>query len=257
MTENLSNPHSPPSALDQSSPAFDAEDAAHQRPLKSVAVVAVLLGFAVVFMPLCGGYGTLVFVRTPLFSDLAAILCLLVSGFALIFASLFFWAGRRRRGFIAVSSAFACLVCAVIFNLAETGIGDQSRYGRFEYANAADIPNDWYIELPSSAKGITLFQDEMGHRARFTVATDDLTSWVERTRSLKPNLNLPEDDDEWTSQSTEQFSAKIFARRFSDTDWTYTPGMLELHVTRASDFGGYTIWHEPETDVTYLAASNH
>ena len=51
-----------------------------------------------------------------------------------------------------------------------------------------------------------------------------------------------------------QLNAKEFAGRFPEPGWTYDPDMVELEVSRSDGGGGYTIWHVPDTDVTYLDA---
>lgn len=138
---------------------------------------------------------------------------------------------------------------------------DSQRYGRFDYATTSEIPNDGYIELPRNAAVITLYRNGAGHWARFTIDTLSLQSWIDERRSLRPDLNRLHDDDEWSQTETDtkrpdmlELNQQIFSNRFPDTDWTYDPAMLEVHVSRSDRGGGYTVWHVPSTGDTYISA---
>lgn len=139
-------------------------------------------------------------------------------------------------------------------------IVDAVRYGRFDYPSAADIPRDGYIELPESAVKIALYRHASGHRARFSIDTESLRTWIDERRSQRPDLNHAHDDDEWTA-STDQspdglrLKQEIFSRRFPDTGWLYDPKLVELHVSRSDRGGGYTVWHNPASGDTYLSAA--
>lgn len=166
-----------------------------------------------------------------------------------------------RRG---KAIASALLGATLLFVPSCTGIMlvvDQFRYGRFEYATEAEVPDDGYIELPPTARDIVLYRDGVGHRARFTVTTDELRSWVEQMRSLRSDLNSSGNGNKSPMQAPEIFREEMhrqnserFSNQFPDTGWTYEPGMVELRVMRSDRGGGYTVWHVPDKDVAYLRA---
>jgi hypothetical protein len=137
---------------------------------------------------------------------------------------------------------------------------DSHRYGRFDYGNASDIPDDGYIELPTNATEITLYRNGAGHWAKFTIDTPSLKSWINDRLSLRPDLNELH-DDEWLQIDTEtqrpdllELNQQIFNIRFPETGWAYDPSMMEVHVSRSGRGGGYTVWHVPSTGETYLSA---
>ncbi|MDM4019463.1 hypothetical protein [Roseiconus lacunae] len=91
------------------------------------------------------------------------------------------------------------IAAVILFIPSCTGIMavvDSQRYGRFDYADASDIPNDGNIELPVKAADITLYRNGAGHYAKFTIDTQSLQSWIEERRSLRLDLNQHHDDDE-------------------------------------------------------------
>jgi len=160
------------------------------------------------------------------------------------------------------------LAAMILFIPSCTGVMlvvDLFRYGRFDYASATDIPDDGYIDIPSTAANIVLYRNGAGHWARFTVATDDLLRWIAEMRSLRPDLNdTSEHDDrladglahlpESVRTETLELKSQMFADRFPDTGWEYDPAMNEYRVWRSDRGGGYTIWHIPDSDVAYLSA---
>lgn len=136
---------------------------------------------------------------------------------------------------------------------------DQFRYGRFDYATAAAVPRDGYIELPPSATDIELHRSGDGHAASFVVATEELLPWIAEKRSLRPELQVPDDlaiteVPEHSRAEVHQLRSEDFSRRFGQLGWKYAPELIKYHVARSSDFGGYTIWHLPATGDTFLDA---
>ena len=138
---------------------------------------------------------------------------------------------------------------------------DLQRYGRFDYSTASEIPDDGYIELPATATDITLYRNGAGHWAKFMIDTPSLRSWIDERRSLRPDLNTHHDDDEWSPRDTDtqrpdtlELHQQIFENRFPDTGWSYDPSMLEVDVSRSDRGGGYTVWHVPSTNDTYISA---
>ncbi|WP_168564976.1 hypothetical protein [Crateriforma spongiae] len=156
------------------------------------------------------------------------------------------------------------LAAMILFIPSCTGIMaivDSQRYGRFDYAEASDVPDDGYIELPADATDITLYRNGAGHWAKFTIDTPSLRSWIGDRRSLRPDLNQHHDDDEWLTktgnkqrQDMIELNQQVFGHRFPDTGWVYDPTMVQVHVTRSARGGGYTVWHVPSTGDTYLSA---
>lgn len=141
-------------------------------------------------------------------------------------------------------------------------IVDLQRYGRFDYATASEIPEDGYIELPSTAKNVTLYRNSAGHWARFTIDSPSLRSWIDERRSLRPDLNGHHDDDEWSAKDTKlqwpgmlELKQRIFEDHFPKTGWSYDPSMLEVDVSRSDRGGGYTVWHVPSSGDTYIRAA--
>lgn len=137
---------------------------------------------------------------------------------------------------------------------------DLQRYGRFDYANASEIPKDGYIELPENARHVTLYRNGFGHWGKFQVDTVSLRSWIDESRALRPDLNQHHVDEEWlddvdTNERPEVLALKqqIFAERFPETGWTYEPAMREVHVNRSDRGGGYSVWHVPSTGDTYIS----
>ncbi|MEQ1826965.1 MAG: hypothetical protein ABL921_13505, partial [Pirellula sp.] len=102
---------------------------------------------------------------------------------------------------------------------------DQFRYGRFEYASAAVVPKDGYIELPSAALNIVLYRDAVGHCARFQVETDELREWFESMRLKRPDLNRGNESETWEpkpeSRLTQLSEAETFELDFKATGWPY------------------------------------
>jgi hypothetical protein len=140
-------------------------------------------------------------------------------------------------------------------------IVDLLRYGRFEYKTTAELPHDGYIELPADATNITPFRKGAGHWARFTIDTPSLRAWVDERRSLRPDLDISHDENEWASQNerpewprTLELNQQIFANHFPGTGWTYDPSMIQVYVSRSDRGGGYTLWHVPSTGDTYISA---
>ena len=137
---------------------------------------------------------------------------------------------------------------------------DQFRYGRSDYASVAEIPDDGYIELPPQAVDIVLYRHGGGHYARFSISSDSLRSWVDQMRSLRADLNESGADPwrgpmaDFASDESLDLSRSVFAQQFPDTGWSYDPRMIEATVTRSDRGGGYTIWHLPENELTYLRA---
>lgn len=136
---------------------------------------------------------------------------------------------------------------------------DAFRYGKFEYATTGDIPTKGYIELPAAATNIVLHRQGNGHQARFSCDTESLRAWVEERRALRPDLNGSPKANEWIvaadlDPSFQQINKRRFAFNFSNTGWIYDSGMAKIYVSRSSNGGGYTIWHTPASNETYLRA---
>ncbi|MFO0913452.1 MAG: hypothetical protein U0795_10880 [Pirellulales bacterium] len=80
-------------------------------------------------------------------------------------------------------------------------------------------------------------------------------------QALRPELNsAATNNDQLSPDLPKSLRAKMialkseeFAHRFSDTDWSYDPQMVEYHVSRSDRGGGYQIWHLPETGETFLS----
>ncbi len=161
--------------------------------------------------------------------------------------------------------AWLSLAALFLFIPSCTGIMcivDWQRYGRFDYADSSEIPDDGYIELPANAKDITLYRNGARHWAKFNVDTPSLRSWIDDRRTLQPDLNPYQDDDEWQAKPSDtqrpdmvEADQQIFGNRFPDTGWVYDPTMVQIHVTRSARGGGYTVWHVQSTGDAYLSAS--
>ena len=140
-------------------------------------------------------------------------------------------------------------------------IVDMKRYGRFDYAAAKQIPVDGYIELPSAATNITLYRNGAGHWAKFSIDTPTLRSWIDERRSLRPDLNNSQDENEWEQKESItlrpdilELKQQIFANRFPNTGWIYDPSMIDMHVRRSDRGGGYTVWHVTSNGDSYIRA---
>lgn len=172
------------------------------------------------------------------------------------------WRLQKRIAFITVS-------LLLLFIPACTGIKsivDAFRYGRFEYASALDVPADGYIKLPPSATQIVLYRDGAGHRARFSISTELLRTWIDEQRALRPDLNSSPNDQEWEIKPDAkavgaidlsdhlELVQQLFRQRFPDTNWTFDPAMIHVTVTRSDRGGGFSVWHVPATGETYLSA---
>lgn len=161
--------------------------------------------------------------------------------------------------------AWLSLAALLLFIPSCTGIMaivDLQRYGRFNYADASEIPHDGYIELPESAKDITLYRNGAGHWAKFKIDTTTLRAWIDDRRALQPDLYQYHDDDEWLAkprntqaQDERNQEQQVFANRFPDSGWVYDPMMVRVRVTRSKRGSGYTLWHLSATGDTYLNAS--
>lgn len=139
---------------------------------------------------------------------------------------------------------------------------DTQRYGRFDYDNASEIPSDRYLELPGDATDITVYRSDSGHWAKFTIDTQALQSWIDSRRSLQPDLNRKNDDDEWLASPSVSLQDDVleqkqqaFSSRFPGTGWTYDPAMHEIHVILSERGGGFTLWHIPASGATYISAA--
>ena len=150
----------------------------------------------------------------------------------------------------------------VLFIPSCVGVGtvvDMFRYGRFDYAQATDIPADGYVEQPDAATKITLYRFYSGHKARFTIETTSLKKWVDERRAQRPELNNTEEPTPAKSFPQEPeilaVNRRLFDIRFRDTGWTYNPLMQEYSAILAADGAGFHLWHLPDTGETYLWAS--
>jgi hypothetical protein len=161
--------------------------------------------------------------------------------------------------------ALVSLATLVLFVPSCAGIKtvvDCYRYGRFEYASAGDIPTDYYIELPSTAKNVVLYRSGAGHATRFSIDSESLQAWINERRSLRPDLNDFHNNDNLTAMPSDEqppellrLKQELFAKRFPKTGWSYDPTMIENDVQRNERGGGYSIWHIPASGDTYLSAS--
>ncbi|MDQ3333292.1 MAG: hypothetical protein M3552_22040 [Planctomycetota bacterium] len=163
----------------------------------------------------------------------------------------------------AASRAMAIVAAFVLFIPSCTAVMlvvDQFRYGRFEYATAAEVPTGGYLEFPASATDIVVESYGAGHKARFNVGTDELRDWIVALKGKLPEYystdgRAIEDSPEQRSPQdvlAEYDRRSAFEQTFAELGWSYDPAMVQFSVTRNTRGGGYTIWHLSETGETYL-----
>ena len=96
------------------------------------------------------------------------------------------------------------------------------RYGRFEYATAAEV-NDARYPLPPGATAIVLDTGSAGHTASFAIGRPALKAWVLELQSDRPDLPRTE----WPA------------------DDVFNPS---VHVALASNGAGFTLWYDDTTE---------
>ena len=122
---------------------------------------------------------------------------------ALLFAGWVWWTARgiddrpdgSAAGRAVAGAAIAVLlVCPLTILLSV--VQEPLRYGRYEYATAAEVTSARY-PLPPGATAIVLDTGSAGHTAAFTIARDELGAWVRELQSDRPDLpqtDWPADD---------------------------------------------------------------
>lgn len=161
---------------------------------------------------------------------------------------------RRRKATLVPSLSWAAMACALSFIPTFAGLAyivDHFRYGEFHYASPAAI-RDPYIELPPTARDIEVRKFASGHRVRFTIAPDSMTTWLAKQHAQP---DVIEGGAKQIDPESQELRRKQFASYFGQYHWTPTDNLQLYDGPTSRRGGGFRVWYDASSGQAFLSAA--
>ena len=134
------------------------------------------------------------------------------------------------------------------------GVGellDPFRFGVFQYAAHADIPNEHHARrLPPAATDLTVDQRPAGLHARLTIPRAKLERWLDQRWAAAKRYGHDEDPT-----PPEPADAAEFARHFGRYGWAMPADAVRLDGPVAPNGASVTVWYSDTAGVAFEQAA--
>jgi hypothetical protein len=154
---------------------------------------------------------------------------------------------KKRRGSVFVWGTLLSILLFIPSCTVVMIITDYFRFGVFHFRDFNAV-NDYHVQgdLPEAASEITVEKFPNGHRAKYTIASEELKRWHEQFWKLHDSTIARDQID-----LRENIDAADFARWFGHLKWSLPIDAEYYHGPVTARGGGYSIWYSPTEHTAY------